>query len=72
MKFEKSLTRLEDIVQTLEKGDEELEDVIKLFEEGSKLIQKCVSQISDFENKIEILSENMNNNLQSRSNSAEN
>ena len=72
MKFEKSLTRLEDIVQTLEKGDEELEGVIKLFEEGSKLIQKCVSQISDFENKIEILSENMNNNLQSRSNSAEN
>jgi exodeoxyribonuclease VII small subunit len=55
MDFEKKLTRLEEIVQKMEKGDIALEQSLKLFEEGIQLSRDCQSQLTDAENKIKVL-----------------
>ena len=39
--FEDSLSRLGEIVRTLERGDAPLADSLKLFEEGATLITAC-------------------------------
>ncbi len=54
-KFEAALTRLEEIVQELEKGDIPLDQSLKLFEEGIKLSRICNRQLEDAERKVEIL-----------------
>lgn len=55
MDFEKKLTRLEEIVQKMEKGDIPLDQSLKLFEEGIGLTRDCQTQLSDAENKIRLL-----------------
>lgn len=55
MKFDKAIDRLEEIVHTLEYNEEDLEQLLVLFEEGTKLLKTCKKQLSDFENKLEIL-----------------
>lgn len=55
MDFEKKLTRLEEIVQKMEKGDIALEQSLKFFEEGVQLSRDCQSQLTEAENKIKIL-----------------
>ncbi len=54
-KFEAALSRLEEIVQELEKGDIPLDQSLKLFEEGIKLSRICNRQLEDAERKVEIL-----------------
>lgn len=54
-KFEESLTRLEKIVDELEKGDIPLEKSLSLFEEGVKLSGACRKELEDAEGKVEIL-----------------
>ena len=39
--FEQNMTRLEQIVRTLERGDAPLEESLKLFEEGTGLVRSC-------------------------------
>lgn len=53
--FEKSLERLETIVDEMESGDLSLEQMIKHFEEGSKLVTLCSAKLNDVEQKIEKL-----------------
>jgi exodeoxyribonuclease VII small subunit len=53
--FEKSLERLENIVDEMESGDLPLEQMIKHFEEGSKLVALCSQKLTDVEQKIEKL-----------------
>jgi exodeoxyribonuclease VII small subunit len=53
--FEKSLTRLEEVVKRLENTDLSLDDAMKLFEEGMKLSQECQKQLEDAEGRVEIL-----------------
>ena len=53
--FEKSLERLETVVEEMEGGDLSLEDMIKRFEEGQKLIGFCSKKLDEVERKIEIL-----------------
>lgn len=53
--FEKSLARLETVVEEMEGGDLSLEDMIKRFEEGQKLIGFCSKKLDEVERKIEIL-----------------
>jgi len=53
--FEKSLERLEAIVEEMEGGDLSLEQMIKHFEEGSKLVTLCSSKLNEVEQKIEKL-----------------
>lgn len=53
--FEKSLERLEDIVEEMESGKLSLEQMIKHFEEGSKLATLCSGKLNEVEQKIEKL-----------------
>ena len=53
--FEKSLERLETIVDEMESGELALEEMIKHFEEGSKLVTLCSKKLTEVEQKIEKL-----------------
>jgi exodeoxyribonuclease VII small subunit len=53
--FEKSLTRLEEVVKRLESTDLSLDDAMKLFEEGMKLSHECQKQLEEAEGRVEIL-----------------
>lgn len=55
MDFEKKLTRLEEIVQKMEKGDLALEESLKLFEEGVKLSRECHLRLNEAESKVKLL-----------------
>ena len=55
MDFEKKLSRLEEIVQKMEKGDLALEESLKLFEEGVKLSRECQGQLTTAEAKVKQL-----------------
>ena len=50
--FEDSLSRLGEIVRTLERGDAPLADSLKLFEEGATLITACTKQLDEAEQKV--------------------
>ena len=53
--FEQALTRLEEIVKTLEQGDLPLEESLRAFEEGVRLSKTCVTMLEAAERKVEIL-----------------
>lgn len=53
--FEESLTKLEEIVAHLERGDLPLEDSVKLFEEGTRLSSECRKQLEEAEGRVEML-----------------
>lgn len=55
IQFEKSLLELDDIVKKLEQGDLTLEDALKYYEQGIHLARKCQSDLTQAEQKIEIL-----------------
>ncbi|MEO5657183.1 MAG: exodeoxyribonuclease VII small subunit [Nitrospiria bacterium] len=55
LKFEEALGRLEELVQTLERGDLSLDDSLKAFEEGVKLSKNCLKLLDDAEKRVEIL-----------------
>ena len=50
--FEKAITRLEEIVNMLEKSEVSLDDSMKLFEEGTKLTVFCSKKLEDAQQKI--------------------
>ena len=50
--FEQRITRLEEIVAALEKGDALLADSLALFEEGTKLITACTKQLDQAEQQV--------------------
>ena len=52
MTFEQAMTRLEQIVATLESGRCTLDDSLKLFEEGTALTALCAGQLKTAEQKI--------------------
>ena len=54
--FEENITRLEEIVGALEKGDAQLADSLKLFEEGTKLVNECGKLLDEAEQKVVKLS----------------
>ena len=39
--FEQNMTKLEQIVRILERGDAPLEESLKLFQEGTELVRSC-------------------------------
>ena len=53
--FEESLTKLEEIVAKLERGDLPLGDSIRLFEEGTQLSDVCRKQLEEAEGRVEQL-----------------
>ena len=50
--FEQSLTRLEEIVRLLERGEATLEESMALFEEGTALMKKCNTMLDKAEQKV--------------------
>lgn len=54
-KFEAALSRLEEIVSSLESGELGLEQSLKLLEEGVKLARVCNTRLEEAERKVEIL-----------------
>lgn len=55
IKFEEALSKLEEIVKKLEKGELPLEESLAAFEEGIRLSRICSKQLDEAERKIEIL-----------------
>ena len=55
LKFEDALTRLEQIVHTLEAGNLPLEESLKAFEEGVALARHCAKYLEEAERRIELL-----------------
>lgn len=55
MDFEKKLSRLEEIVQKMEKGDLALDESLKVFEEGIRLSRECHQQLNQAEEKVKVL-----------------
>ena len=55
IKFEKAMTRLESIVEELERGDLNIEKSLEIFEEGIKMSRVCSNKLNEAEAKIEKL-----------------
>jgi exodeoxyribonuclease VII small subunit len=55
MKFEDTLSSLEENVEKMESGKMELEGSLGLFEEGIKLVRFCSSKLEEAKKKVEIL-----------------
>lgn len=53
--FEASITRIEEIVSSLEEGKTGLDQSIELYEEGIRLIRRCASALDVAERKIQVL-----------------
>ena len=62
--FEEHLTKLESIVEKLEKGDLTLDDSVKLFEEGMKLSEACKAELEQAEGRIQVLVQGKSGKLQ--------
>lgn len=54
--FESALSKLEDVVLKLEKGEETLEESINLFKSGTELVAFCNNVLKNAEQKITELS----------------
>lgn len=50
--FEENITRLEEIVALLEKGDAPLSDSLSLFQEGTGLVAVCNAMLSEAEQQV--------------------
>ena len=53
--FEQAMSRLEEIVSTLERGECDLDQSLKLFEEGAKLARSCNEMLDKAEQKVMLL-----------------
>ena len=56
MKFEQAMTRLDEIVRQLERGDVPLENALSLFEEGTAMVRRCNDLLGEAEQKVVKLS----------------
>ena len=50
--FEQSLSRLEEIVRLLERGDAPLSESLTLFEDGAGLVKNCSRLLEEAEQKV--------------------
>lgn len=50
--YEEAISRLEEIVELLEKNEVSLDESMKLFEEGTKLTAFCSDKLKDAQQKI--------------------
>lgn len=53
--FEEQITKLEETVRLLERGDVSLDESLALFEQGIKLTKSCQEQLDKAEKKVKIL-----------------
>ena len=52
LNFEQALSRLDEIVRHLEKGDLPLSESLALYEEGTGLIKQCSNMLDEAEQKV--------------------
>ena len=52
LKFEDAISRLSEIVDTIEDGDTTLDDAIKLYKEGLVLAQNCGDILGKYEDEV--------------------
>ena len=50
--FEENMTRLEQIVRAMERGDVPLEESLKLFQEGTALVKDCGKLLDEAEQQV--------------------
>ena len=53
--FEAALSRLEEIVRSMENGNAMLDESLTLFEEGVGLVKFCTKALDEAEQKVKIL-----------------
>ncbi len=53
--YEKAITELEDVIASLEHGDQTLEDSLALFEKGKQLSKFCLNILEQAELRVKIL-----------------
>lgn len=53
--FEENMSRLEQIVRAMERGDVALEESLKLFQEGTELVLNCEKLLNEAELQIKII-----------------
>lgn len=63
IKFEKAMTRLENIIEELERGDLDIDKSLEIFEEGIKMSRLCSKKLNEAEAKIEKLSKDKKGDL---------
>ncbi|MCH8933700.1 MAG: exodeoxyribonuclease VII small subunit [Nitrospinae bacterium] len=63
IKFEKAMSRLEQIVEELEKGELDIDRSLEIFEEGIKMSRVCSKKLNEAEQKIEKLTKNQKGEL---------
>ena len=55
LKNKKAMTRLENIVDELERGDLDIDKSLEIFEEGIKMSRLCTKKLNEAEAKIQKL-----------------
>jgi exodeoxyribonuclease VII small subunit len=70
--FEEHLTKLETVVEKLERGDLTLDESVRLFEEGMKLSQACKAELEQAEGRIQVLVETRGGKMQAAEMEVEN
>lgn len=53
--FEESMTRLEQIVRAMERGDVALEESLKLFQEGTELVRSCQKLLDEAQLQVKMI-----------------
>lgn len=53
--FEEALSRLEEILKSLESGDGALDELLALYEEGVGLIRACNDRLESAEQRVKML-----------------
>ena len=53
--FEASISRLDEIVKTMEKGEIPLDQALALFQEGTTLVKDCNQLLDEAEQKVTLL-----------------
>lgn len=60
LSYEKALQELEELVQTLETGENDLQKTLLYFERGQALASYCLSLLDDAELKVEQITKGAN------------
>lgn len=53
--FEESMSRLEQIVRAMERGDVALEESLKLFQEGTELVRNCQKLLDEAQLQVKMI-----------------
>lgn len=53
--FEESMSRLEQIVRAMERGDVALEESLKLFQEGTELVKSCQKLLDEAHLQVKMI-----------------